>query len=248
MKKYKAVILDLFDTVINFNRSHLTVVNVDGTGVTSTSVDVYKVFKKFYNNVDFDGFYKAFIESFTEFNDIKRTENREFHNRERFKIMLYMMNIELNSHSNQMVEEMVSVHMKGLASAIVFPEENRSTLDILRNKNYRLALVSNFDHAPTAYGLLQKFGIKNYFEKILISVEIGWRKPKADIFLKAFDLLKIRSDDAIFVGDNFEADVIGSQSAGMDVIWINKNGETIKEGNSAPDYIVSNFAEIKGIL
>jgi len=61
MKKYKAVILDLFDTVINFNRSHLTVVNVDGIGVTSTSVDVYKVFKKFYNNVDFDGFYKAFI-------------------------------------------------------------------------------------------------------------------------------------------------------------------------------------------
>ena len=248
MKKYKVVMLDLFDTVIDFNRSHLTVVNADGGEVRSTSVDVYKVFKRFYNNVAFDEFYRAFIESFTEFNNIKRVENREFHNRERFKIMLYMMNIELNSHSNQIIEEMVSVHMKGLASATEFPEENRSTLDILRNKSYRLAIISNFDHAPTAYGLLEKFGIENYFEKILISVEIGWRKPKANIFRKAFDLLKIRFNDAIFVGDNFEADVIGSKAVGMDVIWINKNREEIKEGTSRPNHIVSSLAEIREIL
>lgn len=248
MKKYKAVIFDLFDTVINFNRSRLTVVNVDGTVVRSTSVDVYKVFKKFYNSVAFDKFYKAFIESYTEFNNIKQIEDREFHNRERFKLMLSMMNIEPNSHSDEMVDEIVSVHMKGLANATEFPEENRSTLNLLKSKNYRLAIISNFDHAPTAYGLLEKFGIRDYFERIVISVEIGWRKPKADIFLRAFELLEIKSEDAVFVGDNFDADVIGSRSVGMDVIWINRNGEQLRDENIKPDYAISKFTEIEVIL
>jgi putative hydrolase of the HAD superfamily len=248
MKEYKAVMLDLFDTVINFNGSNPTVVNANGTALRSTVTDVYEVFEKWYNAVVFEEFYAAFFESFTEFNSLKRVENREFHNRERFKIMLYKMNIELNSQANQMIEEMVSVHMKGLARATEFPDKNRRTLDLLRSKNYRLAIISNFDHAPTAYAILERFGIRSYFEKILISVEIGWRKPKADIFLKALDLLKIRSGDAIFVGDNFEADVVGSQSVGMDVIWLNKKGENIEEGHSGPDYMISDFTEIETIL
>jgi len=143
---------------------------------------------------------------------------------------------------------MVTVHMKGLADAVEFPEENRSTLNRLTNKNYRMAIISNFDHAPTAYGLLEKFEIKHYFEKIFISVDIGWRKPKRDIFLNAFDVLGIEPYDAIFIGDSFDADVVGSKSVGMDVIWINRNGEQLRDGNIKPDYSISKFTEIEGIL
>lgn len=248
MKDYKTIIFDLFDTIVDFNRSLLTVVKSNGAEVRSTSVDVFNVFKEYYGSISFEDFYKAFIESYLEFNNVKRIEDRELYNGERFKLMLGMMNLELNSNTDEVVENMVTVHMKGLANAVEFPEENRSTLNLLRSKNYRLAIISNFDHAPTAYGLLEKFGIKHYFEKIFISVDIGWRKPKRDIFLKAFDILGIEPDEAIFVGDNFDADVVGSKSVGMDVIWINRNGEQLGDGNIKPDYSISKFAEIERIL
>jgi HAD superfamily hydrolase (TIGR01549 family) len=200
--------------------------------------------------VDFNEFYTAFIESYNEFEKIKRKEHREFQSRERFKLMLRKLNIiqQTSPNSEKLVDEMVSVHMEGIFSTTELPEENRKTLNLLKNKNYRLALISNFDHAPTAYRLLERFNIKNYFEKILISIEIGWRKPKADIFFRALSPLRIKPEDAIFVGDNFEADIIGSKSVGMDALWINKNNESIKEGTLEPDYVVSEFPEIKDIF
>jgi len=245
MKEYKAIIFDLFDTLVNFNRSRLPEVELDGTPVRSTSGATYKIFRRFHDEVDFKSFYDAFVKSYAEFNKIKEKEHREFHTRERFKLMLSKMDIPLDQTSEQLVEDMVSVHMEGIANAVEFPEENRKTLVQIKDKNPRLAIISNFDHAPTAYELLDKFGIKEYFERILISVEIGWRKPKADIFLEAFDLLGINPEDTIFVGDSYEADVVGSKGVGMNVIWINKHYEPIKDGRFKPDYVVSNFSEIK---
>ena len=248
MRKHKVIIFDLFDTIVDFNRSLLTVVKAGGAEVRSTSIDVFNVLKKYCNSISLEDFYRAFIESYVEFNNLKRIEDREIYSGERFKLMLGMMNLELNANTDKVVEHMVTVHMKGLADAVEFPEENRSTLNRLTNKNYRMAIISNFDHSPTAYGLLEKFGIEHYFEKIFISVDIGWRKPKRQIFLKAFDVLGIEPDEAIFIGDSFDADVVGSKSVGMDVIWINRNGAQLVDGNIKPDYSISKFTEIELIL
>lgn len=247
MKKYKAVIFDLFDTLVNFNRSRLPAAYIDGVEIKSTSNEVYKVFRKFHNDVDFKDFYTAFTESYAEFEENKLKDYREFHNRERFKLMISKINTETNRHSEELVDEMVLAHMGRIASATEFPEENRDTLYTLTSK-YRLAIISNFDHAPTAYGILERFDIRNLFESIFISIEIGWRKPKADIFFSAFNSLKIEPEEAIFVGDNFEADVVGSKAVGMDVVWINKNKEPLRKEISEPDYVVSEFAEIGDIL
>jgi putative hydrolase of the HAD superfamily len=247
MNNYKVVIFDLFDTLVNFNRSRLPTAYIDGVEVKSTSIEVYKVFQKSHKDVNFKDFYNAFTLSYSEFEENKRKDYKEFHNRERFKLMISKMNIETNSHSEKLAEDMVLVHMEKIAKAMEFPEENRDTLKTLRSK-YRLAIISNFDHAATAYSILDSFNIQSYFEKIFISIEIGWRKPKAEMFLNAFNLLKIMPEEAIFVGDNYEADVVGSKTVGMDVIWINKNEEQIREGISKPDYVVSKFAEIGSIL
>lgn len=245
--KYKAIIFDLFDTLVNFNRSRLPAANIDGVEVKSTSIEVYKVFQKFHNDVYFKDFYIAFTESHAEFEENKRKDYKEFHNRERFEIMINKMNTETNCHSEELVNEMVLAHMRKIASAMEFPKENRDALNILRSK-YRLAIISNFDHAPTVYDIMERFDIRSFFERIFVSIEIGWRKPKADIFFSAFNSLKLRPEEAIFIGDNFEADVVGSKAVGMDVIWLNKNGESLREGSTKPDYVISRFAEIVDIL
>ncbi|NIP30991.1 MAG: HAD hydrolase-like protein, partial [Candidatus Dadabacteria bacterium] len=62
-------------------------------------------------------------------------------------------------------------------SATTFSDDNRKTLDYLKKLDYKFALISNFDYAPTAYSLLDQYSLTNYFDKIYISIEVGWRKP-----------------------------------------------------------------------
>ncbi|MER3445707.1 MAG: hypothetical protein C4291_02215 [Candidatus Dadabacteria bacterium] len=247
MKKYKAVVFDLFDTLVNFNRFRLPTTYINGVEIKSTGIEVYKVFQKFYRGIYFKDFYTAFTESYAEFEENKRKDYREFHNRKRFELMISKMNPQAVYHSERLIDEMVLVHMEEIANAMEFPEENRDTLNTLKNK-YRLAIISNFDHASTAYGILERFDIRSLFEKVFISIEVGWRKPKADIFFIALNSLKILPEEAIFVGDNFEADIVGSKAVGMDAVWINKDREPLGERISKPDYIVSRFADIKNIL
>lgn len=248
MKRYKVIIFDLFDTLIEFNQSKLPVVDINGTQINSTSREVFKVFKTRFTRMDFPTFFKNFRESYKEFQELKLKEFREYHNRKRYKIMLNKMNIDLKEVSNEFLDKMVLAHMNTLASSMELPEENRATLEFIKNKGYRIALISNFDYAPTAYNLLEKFRIKEYFETVAISDEIGWRKPSPKIFQYALRQLNINSKEAIYIGDNYKADVVGARNVGMDVIWINRRSESYNDEIYLPNHIFPNLYEIEKIL
>lgn len=244
MRNYKAFIFDLFDTLIDFNRFRLPEFSVDGEKHNSTFTPVYKVFRKYYQGYDKDKFHDSFVASYEEFQRLKSIDNKEFYNGERFKILMRSLGIELGSDVDQVVDEMVKAHMNSLSGAMEFREENREVLDLLFDKNNRMAIVSNFDYAPAAYKLLNKFDIRKYFERVVISVEVGWRKPRPEIFLEALDQLNLSPGDALYVGDNYYADVIGAKSVGMDVIWINRKDEKIYDQKYNPNHTVSKFGEI----
>ncbi len=248
MKDYKAYIFDLFDTLIDFNRRLLPEFYIDGEKHNSTFAPVYEVFEKYYKGYDRDKFHDSFVESYERFQQLKSIENKEYYNGERFKILLSSLGIELSSGVDAVVDEMVRAHMRSLSSTMEFAEENREVLEYIFDKNKRMAIISNFDYAPAAYMLLAKFDIRKYFEKVVISVEVGWRKPRPEIFLKALELLDLDLGDALYVGDNYHADVVGAKAVGMDVIWINRKDEEIDDQKFYPDHTVSKFPEILDLM
>lgn len=248
MKIYSAIILDLFDTILNFNFNHLPTVELKGFRSRTTSVEVYEVFRKYYPEIGFDMFYEPFVESYHEFQQLKLKEFKEFPNRERFILMLDKMNLSSISEKDILIDQMVLAHMNALSSCIEYPEDNKETLEYLKSKEYRLAIVSNFDYAPTAHMLLQENNLTQLFEVIVISEEVGWRKPKDIIFQSAVNNLDINPEDILFVGDNYSADVIGSKSMGMDAAWINRKKEPEDNLDPAPDYVVKKMSEIRDFL
>lgn len=248
MKKYSVIIFDLFDTIINFNFKNLPTVDMNGIRSRTTSKEVYSVFSKYYPAIEFNSFYPHFIESYHRFQQMKLEKYREFPNRERFKLMLDNMNLSPDGKIDRLVDEMVTAHMNGLASCIEFPDQNRETLESLKDKGHRMAIVSNFDYAPTAHALIDKYGIRTFFEQIVISEEVGWRKPKPVIFISALDLLGIRPEEALFIGDNFDADVSGAKGVGMDAVWLNGKDQTLQDLTPEPDYIIRNLPQINEIL
>jgi FMN phosphatase YigB (HAD superfamily) len=248
MKKYSTLIFDLFDTIVNFNFKHLPYVDKNGIRSRTTGKEVFTVFEDYYPNYSFDEFYPHFIDSYHLFQEMKKKEFREFPNRERFKLMLGNMGIAPDENTSTLENNMVEAHMNGLMSCVELPEANKKTLFLANAKGYRMAIVSNFDYAPTARALIGKLGIGELFESIVISEDVGWRKPKDIIFKKSLSELGTDPGDALFIGDNFEADIKGSRGVGMDSVWINRKHEPEKNLVPEPAYIIRTLHEISAFI
>jgi putative hydrolase of the HAD superfamily len=104
--------------------------------------------------------------------------------------------------------------------------------------------VSNFDHAPTVYALLQRERLVSYFDAVVVSGELGWRKPHRLIFDTALQGLGVSAEQALFVGDNFELDVVGAARAGIAAVWYTR-GRTVQPPSDRPDYpVVTDLANL----
>ncbi|MFW2388408.1 MAG: HAD family hydrolase, partial [Polyangiales bacterium] len=103
----------------------------------------------------------------------------------------------------------------------VFPDVIPA-LDAMQEAGLRLGVVSNWGwHAPE---LLQTLELARHFEIMSISARVGYQKPHAAIFEHALDLLDIGPEQAVHVGDDPEADVLGARSVGIEPILIDRKG------------------------
>jgi HAD superfamily hydrolase (TIGR01549 family) len=84
---------------------------------------------------------------------------------------------------------------------------------------YPLGLLSNFTHPPAAQAILDSLGITSFFEVVLISGAVGYRKPHASIFRLLVERLGIEPGELIYVGDDPEPDIDGAWSVGIQPVW-----------------------------
>ena len=59
MKTYKAVIFDLFDTLVDFDRTRIPTVTIDGREIRSTAGETYKVLAQHAPHTTFETYYQA---------------------------------------------------------------------------------------------------------------------------------------------------------------------------------------------
>ena len=86
-------------------------------------------------------------------------------------------------------------------------------------KDYRLGLMSNFTHAPAAREILKRTGLESYFDTILISGELGYRKPHLFVFEELAKNLGVENSRILFIGDDPEPDIHGASNAGLKPVW-----------------------------
>jgi putative hydrolase of the HAD superfamily len=95
---------------------------------------------------------------------------------------------------------------------------NRRILERLHHDGFKLGVVSNFyGNVPTLCG---EAGLKPVLNVILDSLLVGLKKPDLKIFQMALDQLKLSGDQAAFVGDSFERDIVPAKALGMTTIWM----------------------------
>jgi len=103
------------------------------------------------------------------------------------------------------------------------------TLTALRAKGYRLGVVSNawafpFQHIFENISM-NGVTLGSFFEHIVGSYEVGYRKPEPQIFIEAARRFGVSPEKCVFVGDNIDADIRGAANVGMRPALIDRPGE-----------------------
>jgi putative hydrolase of the HAD superfamily len=123
----------------------------------------------------------------------------------------------------------------------LFPQ----VLEVLNQlkERYPLAVVSD---AQSAYALpeLRVLGLNEYFDPIIISGDYGYRKPDARLFEKALDGLRVRPDQAIYIGNDRYRDIFGARQLGIKTVLFLHAQDTPRPCEAEPDYIIREFAEL----
>jgi HAD superfamily hydrolase (TIGR01549 family) len=112
---------------------------------------------------------------------------------------------------------------------------------------YKLGLVTNFVDGPTARKVFTHYQFEKLFESIIISGEVGYRKPKRLLFDPALSELNSSPDKAVMVGDTVVADVVGPKEIGMKAVLIDEDGSK-KDSHHLADAVIQNIGELQNVL
>ncbi len=95
----------------------------------------------------------------------------------------------------------------------IVPEDVRRVLPQLKQAGYILAVISNRD--KPFQDLLHEHGIGEFFHFSLAAGEVNSFKPEPGVFEHALRRVSLSPKEAIYVGDNYYADVVGARRAGL---------------------------------
>ena len=244
---YTSVFFDLFDTLVHFDRDRLPTVEINGKTVRSTVAYLHAVLAAHAPDVTIERCYAALQASWQEAERLRAIDHREVPARERFADFFRRLALDPHDLPPGLDVALIDAHRRELAKAATFPAHHRPLLERLARR-HRLAVVSNFDYTPTALAILDAAGVRELFAAIVVSDEVGWRKPRADIFEEAIRRTGVEPRRTLFVGDRADIDVAGAHGMGMDSAWINPGREPLPAGIPPPLYEIRDLAELEAIV
>lgn len=244
---FKAVLFDLFDTLVRFDRNRLPAVHVNGRVVRSTAGHLFPILAPYAPEVDLARFYDAMLGSWQEAERIRAADCREVPAPERFGFLFRQLGLDPTALPSQVLEQLLATHKRELSRAAECPAEHRALLTRLAPR-FSLGIVSNFDYAPTAYWILEREGIARFFDAVVVSDQVGWRKPRSIIFEVALARLGVSARETLFVGDRADIDVLGAKRAGLAAAWLNRDGEPLPAEVPAPEYEIRDLLALGSLL
>jgi putative hydrolase of the HAD superfamily len=123
-------------------------------------------------------------------------------------------------------------------------EESISTLETLRERGHRLAMITN-GGAESQRAKIVRFDLAKHFDMIVVEGEFGHGKPDERVYRHVLHQLDVAAADALMVGDDLERDVAGPRRIGMRGVWIDRAGNGLPAGCAVtPDRIIGSLAEL----
>lgn len=224
---YKAIIFDLDNTLLNYSLSELesmkrTFRDHDLFSDDETQWDTFwgtYLARNFHHWMDFvNG------GSIKTIGDVLRLSFRD------------SLNLEELLHSR-----LSDTYWNYFCNTCLFEVGAEELLSNIKDK-YQLGIITN-GISESQRTRLKAGNIHDLFQSIVISDEVGIRKPNKEIFEIALNELKVSHKEVLFVGDSLQDDYHGSVNSGIDFCFYNRhNIEVSKEFQ--PQYMIKDLMDL----
>jgi len=233
----RAVLFDLFDTLLLLEKSEVY--------YPPSLKRLHEFLFKNGVTVSFENFRRVYFEVRDKFYSESRESLEEPHFNVRVSQTLRRLGYNFDAS-----DSVVAGATEAFADEFMhYVNLDANAIDVLQKLHgkYKLGLISNFAIPECGWKLLDKFGLKEFFDVVMLSGEINRRKPSPEIFKNALNALGIKASQAVFVGDMLDLDVIGPKKVGMKTILIRRR-DMEENANVKPDKIIVSLSELPIVL
>jgi HAD superfamily hydrolase (TIGR01493 family) len=244
----RAVVFDLFDTLVDLHMGGLPLVTLNGRAFPSTAGAVHAEIARL-APITLEEFAAAQRAVDQQVRAPRYEAGREFPTRERFDLVLAQLGVR--DEASALAERLTALHMGMLVAQVRHQTHHAEVLAGLRGR-VQLAVCSNFSHSQTAFSVLEAAGLRWHFDAVLVSDAVGFRKSRPEIFRATLGALGTAPEETLHVGDSLSADVAGAAALGLRTAWITrcvaKPDEALaNHAGPHPDYVIADLAEIAEI-
>ncbi len=234
MKQYKAIFLDWDDTIGDF------------LGAARKAID--DLFVKYHLDAFYpsaEAFYQVYaphnIELWARYGKGEITRENLAH--ERF---LYPLLAVKQGDFQRMADDMENDFEEFTTQHFSLLPNSEEIVRYLAAK-YPITIVSN-GFVSVQYRKINASGLRDCFQHIVLSEEVGITKPQPGIFERALQLNGLQKDEVVMIGDSYTSDIQGAINAGIDQIWLQSPTLSEEERQKPATYKMQSILELKSLL
>jgi len=196
-------------------------------------------------DIDFDAFRDAYFEEARRQHEKAQVDFRELDYVQRIDSTLHAIGFQ-HPQRRRLAQRVWSDYLAEWPKQSTPYDETPVLLSSIRDR-HSLGLVTNFPDGPTARRVFERFSFDAIFDSLVVSGEVGFRKPYRIIFEQALTELGSMPESTVMVGDTLEADIVGAKNIGMKAILIDADNSQAG-GHRLPDAVVKSIGEVRDVL
>ena len=147
------------------------------------------------------------------------------------------------------VKKIIEINIK----SHLIPKKHIKTVKKLK-KEYKVGILSN-NVQEWVNQVIKNYKIGKLFDAVIISSEVGERKPNAKIYYEALKKLSLKPEETVFVADEVAEDLVAASGLGIKTIWFNTNAKGWWKADDSsvlkiykPDAIIKNLKDTIPII
>jgi putative hydrolase of the HAD superfamily len=130
--------------------------------------------------------------------------------------------------SPTLIDRLVALEREFTDHGVDLWEDSLPVVHELRARGVKTALISNCSHSTR--GIVDRLGIADAFDEVILSFEVGLRKPDPRIYQTALDRVGVAAELAVFVDDQTEY-CDGAAALGIETYLIDRTGDATPDEN-----------------
>ena len=199
----------------------------------------------------FRKFEQANTEVFEKFRAIEAAEGRDIPDKTKYLELVDRLFGDLSAPRREsLAHEATEAFWSEGSKNFAIRRDTKPSLSKLKEMGILMGVVSNHHNSEALIDHLSALGILDFFQPVVASCEAGWRKPDPRIFRLCLSRMGVSPEEAIFVGDLLDFDILGAKGVGMHSVLIpdRVTGYRNVESVVKPDFVVRKLTEVPDIV